>query len=89
MALGADGASVVRMIVRQAAILALAGLAIGIAGGAALTRVVRSMLYETSATDPAVFTGVAAALAAAALLAAYIPARRAARVDPTVALRHE
>lgn len=89
MALGADRAAVVRMVVRQAAVLAFAGLAIGIAGGAALTRFVRSMLYETSATDPKIFAGVSAALAASALLAAYMPARRAARVEPTAALRHE
>ncbi len=89
MALGADRAAVVRMVVGHAALVAGAGLAIGLAGGAALTRMIRSMLYETSATDPSVFAGVSAVLGVAALVAAYVPARRAARVDPTVALRHE
>ena len=70
-------------------LLAGAGVAIGVAGGLALTRLLRSMLFGVSATDPAVFAGVSLFLLAVAALAGYLPARRAARVDPLIALRHE
>ena len=72
-----------------AALLALAGVGIGLGAALALTRIVASLLFGVSATDPRVFTGVALFLLAVAVLAALLPAWRAARVDPVVALRHQ
>jgi predicted permease len=89
LALGARGRDVLGMIIRQGLALTLAGLAVGLAGALALMRVMNSLLYEVSVTDPLVFGGVAAALTLAALLACYVPARRATKVDPMVALRHD
>ena len=89
MALGAERGRIERMVVGRALLLGGAGVAIGIAGGLALTRLLRSMLYGVSATDPAVFAGASLFLLAVAALAGYVPARRAARVDPCVALRNE
>jgi len=89
MALGAARRDVMRMVVGQAVLLAGIGVAAGVAGGLALTRVIRSLLYGVSATDPWAFAGVAFLLLAVAALAGYIPARRAARVSPSVALRYE
>ncbi len=85
MAMGARTGDVVRMVVGQAVLLAAIGVALGIAGGLALTRVIGSLLYNVSATDPATFVAVSLVLIGVAALASYIPARRAARIDPTVA----
>jgi putative ABC transport system permease protein len=89
MALGAGRRDVLRMILREGMVLAVAGIAIGTAGALALTRVLRSMLFEIEPTDPATLAGVAIFLAIAALAACYLPARRATRVDPMLALRSE
>jgi len=89
MALGAQAADVLRMVIRQAMVLAAAGIVIGLAGSLALTRVMESMLYGVRATDPLVFAAVAALLAVMAGVASFVPARRAAGLDPVVALRYE
>ncbi len=89
MALGAQPRDVLRMVVGQGMLLALVGLALGLGGALALTRVLSSLLYGVSATDLTVFLAVPFALAAVALLANLVPARRAMRVDPLVALRYE
>jgi ABC-type antimicrobial peptide transport system permease subunit len=73
----------------QGAKLALAGIVIGSAAALALTRLMRSLLFEVSPADPLTFAGIAALLVAVALAACYIPARRAMRVDPMTALRYE
>ena len=87
VALGASPAHVVGLMLRRGMAPVLAGLAVGIPLALLATRLLRSLLYEVSASDPVTFFGVAALLAAVALVASWIPARRAARVDPTVALR--
>ena len=89
VALGAQRRDVLRLIVGQGALLGTVGVAIGLAGALAVTRFLRTMLFGVSPFDAASFVGVSTALAAIALLASYIPARRAARVDPVEALRHE
>ncbi|HEV2396230.1 MAG TPA: ABC transporter permease [Candidatus Sulfotelmatobacter sp.] len=89
MALGAQREDVLRMVIRQGMLLAGIGIIVGIGGALALTRFLRSMLFEIKPTDPTTFVGVAILLALVALLASYIPARRAMRVDPMVALRYE
>jgi predicted permease len=89
MALGARGPDVLRLILRQHLQPALLGIAIGLAASFALSRYLQSLLYGVRATDPATFGIMALALLAVALLASWIPARRAMRVDPLVALRNE
>jgi predicted permease len=87
MAVGASGTDVVRLMVRAAARLALAGLAIGLVVAFAVTRLVSGLLFGVTPTDAPTFAAVAVGLLAVAMLASYVPARRAARVDPLVALR--
>jgi putative ABC transport system permease protein len=89
MALGAQPTDVMRQIVQQATRLALVGLAVGFPAAFVLTRLMESLLFGVSATDPPTFVGVALLLAGVSLVAAIVPARRAMRVDPMVALRHE
>jgi predicted permease len=89
VALGAQPGDVLRLVVSEGARLAMLGVAIGIAASLAISRLLSSLLFGVSATDPLTFAGVAALLSSAALLASYIPARRAMRLDPNDALRHE
>jgi predicted permease len=89
MALGARTGDVLRLVLRQGMTLTGIGLAVGLIGAVAATRLVSSMLFEVKAGDPATFIGVAALLGAVSLAASYIPARRAARVDPISALRQD
>jgi predicted permease len=89
MALGATSGNVLAVVLKQGATLALIGLGIGLAGSLALTRLMSSVLYGVSATDVVTFAAVSGLLAAVILAACYIPARRASRVDPMIALRYE
>ena len=89
MALGAQRREVVRMVVVEGMAMALAGMAAGLAGAWGLTNLMASLLCDVKADDPATFAAVAAALAATAMLACWVPALKAARVDPMVALRYE
>jgi len=89
MALGADAGRKLRLVMGRGAALVGVGLAIGLGGAAALTRFLKGVLYGVTATDPATFGAMAVVLAAVALAACVLPARRAARVDPAVALRAE
>jgi putative ABC transport system permease protein len=89
MALGASGASVQRMVVGRGLLLTAAGLSIGLGASWALTRLMKNLLYGVDAVDPATFAGVAAFLGGVALIASWIPARRASRLDPMAILREE
>jgi ABC-type antimicrobial peptide transport system permease subunit len=89
MALGARASDVLLMVLGQGAKLAAVGVGIGLIGALALTRVMSTLLFEVSVTDPATFAAVVTLLAFVTLLACYIPARRATKVDPMVALRCE
>src|SRR5262249_42743488 len=89
MALGARGADVLKLIMRQGLALTLTGVAAGWLVAVALTRLMKSLLFEVSDTDPLTYLFVSALLLAVAMLACWIPTRRATRIDPLNALRHE
>jgi putative ABC transport system permease protein len=89
MALGAQRGQVLMMILRQGLLLTLVGIGIGLLGALALTRIMSSLLFGVGASDPMTFAGIAVLLAVVSLIACYIPARRATRVDPMIALRYE
>jgi putative ABC transport system permease protein len=89
MALGAGEESITKMVLRNGAVLAVAGVALGLLLAFGLARLIASMLFQTSAADPPTFSVVPLLLLGVALLACYLPARRAARVDPMNALRYE
>jgi len=88
MALGAQAGDVLRMVVRQGMTLALIGIGVGLAGALGLTRVIASLLFGVNATDPFTFVAIALLLGAVAFLASYLPARRAAKLSPMIALGH-
>jgi putative ABC transport system permease protein len=89
IALGATGGNVLRLVLRQALVTALIGVTAGLAGSLLLSRLMQALLFEISPTDPVTFAGVALVSLAVAVLAAYVPARRAAGIDPLEALRSE
>ena len=89
LAMGAQRRDVLGLILRQGAQLTIIGVGLGLIASWAVTRLLVNLLYEVRATDPLVFAGVALLLMAVALLACYFPARRATKVDPLIALRHE
>jgi ABC-type antimicrobial peptide transport system permease subunit len=89
LALGAQRANILQMVLRQGLGLAVAGAAVGLVGAFVVSRLMVGLLYGVGTADPVTFIGVAILLVAVALLACYIPARRAMRVDPMVALRYE
>jgi ABC-type antimicrobial peptide transport system permease subunit len=88
-ALGAQTGNVLGLVLRQSLMVTALGLAIGLVGAAALTHYLAAMLYDLTPLDPRTFAGAAVLLEAVALLASYVPARRATRVDPQIALRAE
>jgi putative ABC transport system permease protein len=89
VAMGAEPGRVTRMVLRQGFVLALVGVAVGVVGAAGATRLMEAVLFGVSPVDPVTYGAVAAGLIAIALVATWVPARRAARVDPMEALRAE
>jgi ABC-type antimicrobial peptide transport system permease subunit len=89
MALGAQNTDIARLILGHGLRLAAAGVLIGLVGAYAVARLLTSLLYDTATTDPVAYAATALILSAATLLACYLPARRATRVDPMIALRCE
>jgi putative ABC transport system permease protein len=89
MALGAVRRDILGLVLRQGMVLVLSGVAIGLAGAFALTRFMSALLYEVKPADPEIYGVISLLVAVVALLACYLPARRAAKVDPMVALRYE
>src|SRR5258707_4483646 len=89
MALGAQRLHVLRLVFSQGVVLLMIGTVIGLGGAFALTRLLRTLLFEITPTDPLTYSGVVALLIVVAFLACYVPARRATKVDPLVALRYE
>ncbi len=89
MALGAQPRQVLGLVLRQGMLLAVIGVAVGVAVALPVARMVASLLYGVSATDPLTYVGITLLLMAVALLACYLPARRATRIDPLIALRAE
>jgi predicted permease len=89
IALGATAGAVLSLILKRGAVLILIGTAAGLAGAIALTQLIKTLLFGVSATDPATFALIALLMVVVALIASYIPARRATKVDPMVALRHD
>jgi ABC-type antimicrobial peptide transport system permease subunit len=87
IALGATPRNILNLVVRQGMALALAGVTIGLAAAFLLTRLIRSLLFGVQASDPITFAGIALLLASITLLACYVPARRAAHIDPLISLR--
>jgi len=87
LALGAAQADILKLVIGHGLMLTLSGIAIGLAGSLALTRLISSLLYRTNGTDPLTFVLCAALFIAAAIIASYLPARRALRIDPAATLR--
>ena len=89
MAMGAQRSDILKIAVGEGAVIVVFGLLAGLAGSLMLTRFLQTMLFEVKPTDPVTFAAISGLLAAVALAACFVPARRATRVDPLVALRHE
>jgi ABC-type antimicrobial peptide transport system permease subunit len=89
MALGAERADVIRLVLRQSLLMTAVGIVLGMAGAAAVTRYLTGILFGLAPLDPTTFVAVSLMFAAVATVAAFVPARRATKVDPLVALRYE